>query len=297
MPAPDLERIKDYNETDYSTVWQGAEAAFSGRFESALAERLLSDAPGWFMDLGAGYGRLYPLYARPGRKVVMVDYAANLLEGAAAAYRGEPDVHFVAANAYHLPFRDRVFAAGISIRTFHHMASPQTFLDEVGRVLRGGAHFLLEYSNKRNLPRIARFGGRSLRRDHEEYAELLFGTHPALFAELASAAGLRVEQALGTGFFSRFATDGEGGVNAALSALESGADALLGSLAPMTFADLVCTDPAPGDAVGGELLDILGCPACRGALGDTDEGVRCESCGTAFRRSGRVLDLRHVGTT
>src|SRR5205085_6553252 len=145
----------------------------------------------WFVDVGAGYGRLYPLYARPDRRVVLVDYAVNLLE-VAAEKLGDADVAFVAANAYHLPFRAGSFAAGISIRTFHHMAQPHQFLDELGRVLRRGAHAVLEYSNKRNLLRMARYGPSSLRRDHEHWGELLFGTHPDHLRQLASSAGFDV---------------------------------------------------------------------------------------------------------
>jgi len=153
--------IKDYTGRDYRTVWHGPRAAFDDRFEGKLIAELLPSEPGWFVDVGAGYGRLYPLYARPDRRVVLVDYAVNLLEVAAETYSGQDGLYFVAANAYHLPFRAGSFDAGLSNRTFHHMAHPQAFLDELGRVLRSGAHAVLEYSNKRNLLRVVRYGDRA----------------------------------------------------------------------------------------------------------------------------------------
>lgn len=300
MSAPSREVIKDYNERDYRTVWaHGARSDFEDRFETALLERLLSSDPGWLIDLGAGYGRLYPIYARPDRAIVMVDYAVNLLEIAADTYGDRPDVHFVAANAYHLPFRQETFAVGLSNRTFHHMAHPELFLEELARVMTPGSHVAIEYSNKRNVLRVMRYGRRSLREDHEHYGELLFGTHPRLFSRLARSAGFEVGDTYGTGFFSRFLFERTKRAFRPLAAAETVADASLGrlDLAPMHFVDLRRENgagPAPR-ASDGSLLEILQCPACAGDLAEAEGGLSCRSCERQFPRIGAVLDLRHVG--
>jgi ubiquinone/menaquinone biosynthesis C-methylase UbiE len=298
---PGLERIADYNERDYRTVWaRGPRADFEDHFESRLIRALLSPEPGWMIDLGAGYGRLSPLYARPDRTVVMVDYAVNLLEIAAEDLGARPDVHFIAANAYHLPFRSAVFAVGLSHRTFHHMAHPALFFGELGRVIRPNGSVLLEYSNKRNLLRIARFGRPSLHIDHEEYSPNLFGTHPQLFAQLADSAGFTVASTAGTGFFSRLLGEGERwrGLIPLLTRLEAAADATLGraGLAPIHLAAL--KKSGEGVTVSDEpasLRDILQCPACGGELTDAAGGLDCRSCGRRFEQRGRILDLRHRG--
>ncbi|HST18944.1 MAG TPA: class I SAM-dependent methyltransferase [Gaiellaceae bacterium] len=300
MSAPSREVIKDYNERDYRTVWaHGARSDFEDHFETALLERLLSSDPGWLIDLGAGYGRLYPIYAKPDRAIVMVDYAVNLLEIAAETYRDQPGVHFVAANAYHLPFRPATFSVGLSNRTFHHMAHPELFLDELARVMRAQSHVALEYSNKRNALRVMRYGRRSLREDHEHYGQLLYGTHPRLFARLAESAGFEVGDRYGTGFFSRFLFERTKRAFRPLAAAETVADASLGrlDLAPMHFVDLRRqngVEPAP-PAPPGPLADILQCPACAGDLEGTDSGLACRSCELEFPRIGPVLDLRYVG--
>jgi SAM-dependent methyltransferase len=288
------EVIKDYTGRDYRTVWHGPRAAFDDRFEGRLIRELLPSEPGWFVDVGAGYGRLYPVYARPDRRVVLVDYAVNLLEAAAESHAAKDGVYFVAANAYHLPFRPGSFDAGISIRTFHHMASPQDFLAELGRVLRRGAHALLEYSNKRNVLRMARRGRSSLRRDHEEYGDLLFGTHPGYLRELASSAGFGIGRTAGTGFFTRFVTERTQKAAGALGALESVADRLLGGLdlAPVSFAELVKrSGEAREPAVG--LAEILQCPACGGAVAENEGGMTCEACARTYPRVGAVYDFKH----
>ena len=300
MSAPSREVIKDYNERDYRTVWaHGARSDFEDQFETALLERLLSSDPGWLIDLGAGYGRLYPIYARPDRAVVMVDYAVNLLEIAAETYGDQPNVHFIAANAYHLPFRTSVFSVGLSNRTFHHMAHPELFLEELARVMRPDSHVALEYSNKRNALRVMRYGRRSLREDHEHYGQLLYGTHPRTFSRLAESAGFEVGDTYGTGFFSRFLFERAKRAYRPLAAAESVADASLGrlDLAPMHFVDLRRqngVEPAPEAGIE-SLAEILQCPVCAGDLAEADGGLACLACEQQFPRVGPVLDLRHVG--
>jgi ubiquinone/menaquinone biosynthesis C-methylase UbiE len=125
------ERIHDYNGRDYRTVWKHGRARFEDFFESSLAKKLLPKYPGWFVDIGGGYGRSYPLYKRNDRKVVIVDYAMNLLEIASETYKDDKNIFFVAADAYHLPFKNDIFNGGISIRVMHHMNLPEKFLAEI----------------------------------------------------------------------------------------------------------------------------------------------------------------------
>jgi hypothetical protein len=156
----------------------------------------------------------------------------------------------------------------------------------------------LEYSNKRNALRLLRYGRRSLREDHEHYGELLFGTHPRLFSQLAASAGFEVRASYGTGFFSRLLDDRTKAAYGALAAAERLADAALGKfeLAPMHFVDLrrLGTAAAPPPTQP-SLTDILQCPACGGALRDGSGGVECAACERQFARTGKVLDLRYVG--
>ena len=201
------EVLKDYTGRDYRTVWQKPEAKFEDRFEEKIIEQMMPTKLGWFIDVGGGYGRLCPQYTREGRKVVLVDYATNLLDMAAREYGMNKDIFFIAANAYHLPFQDEVFDAAITIRTFHHMNLPLKFFQEFSRVLRSRSEVLFEYSNKRNILRILKNPRRSLRKDHEDLADWQFGTHPAYLRDIAKEAGFEVERTVGTAFFPRFLTE------------------------------------------------------------------------------------------
>ena len=289
------EVLKDYTERDYRTVWQKPRAKFEDRFQGKIVAQMMPAKLGWFVDIGGGYGRLYPEYAREGRKVVLVDYATNLLDMAEKEYRMKKDIFFIAANAYHLPFKDEVFDAGITIRTFHHMNLPKQFFREFSRVLQPRSEVLFEYSNKRNLLRILKKGRQSLRKDHEEYAEWQFGTHPAYLKDIAKEVELEVEKTMGTAFFPRYLTERTLFLEPLLSVLETIFDLTLGRLgfAPMNFARLwKNSGTAITESPGSELSDILKCPACRGDVEAINEGFKCISCARLFPKNGKVIDFR-----
>jgi len=299
--------IRDYSRQDYREFWRGPSKSILQKAENKIIRELLPSTPGWFVEVGAGYGRLIPTYFRSDRKVVLVDYATNLLEIAAQTHHHE-NIHFVAANAYYLPFRNDVFRSGLSVRTFHHMKSPRAFLHELARILRPGEEALINYANKRNVFRIFKHGLRSLHHDHEPYKEMLFGTHPAYFIELSAQEGLYIQRTRGTGFFIQI-------VNAAgfldhflekmpfltlpVSICEAMADRSLGRLgfAPFNFAllrkDEGARIPSPRAGEEPELVDILACPRCRSrSLVDHKTGFTCSDCKTTFPRKGKILDFR-----
>lgn len=298
--------VRDYNEDDYREFWQGSSRSILDRLEQRLLARLLPDARGWFLDLGAGFGRLAPVYSIPGRRAVLVDYAVNLLEMAARDGAGSgdgDDRHFVAANAYKLPFRDGVFDAGLCVRVFHHINAPESFLGEFSRVFRGGSQAVLSYSNKRNLLRMVGKGRTAFVRDHEAFDDMLFGTHPRHFRALAEGAGFTVRATEGVGFLDQMVRNvpaldrliaGNRGVRAVVEVLEIVASLTLGRLgvAPIHLSRLEKRQ-APGAPPGAGLMDILACPRCRHPALEEGQGeIVCPSCARAFPKLGRILDLR-----
>jgi len=291
-----IETINDYNGRDYRTVWKHPRAVFEDKFEGGITRSLLTEKPGWFIDIGAGYGRVYPLFKKQGRKVVLLDYAMNLLEMAAKEYGDDEDVYFVAANAYHLPFKDEVFDGGISIRVFHHMNLPDKFMKEFGRIMRGGAEVIVEYANKRNFFRLFRRGRKSLQKDHEEYEPLHYGTHPAYFEGIANDAGFQIKRVLGTGFFPRFLEEKTFFLMPILSAAEKLFDSTLGrhDLGPLHFADVKKIGEENKNAPASKIDDILQCPACGGKLDlNISEAINCIECKRTFPKNGKILDLRY----
>lgn len=286
--------IRDYNQEDYPNFWKGPAKLFLHKMECKILYKMLSEQPGWFIDVGCGYGRLLPLYMKPNRKIVMVDYAINLLETCATTYHYE-NIYYIVANAYRLPFNNNSFDAGISVRTFHHMKSPQVFLNEFGRIMRFGADVVLEYSNKRSLFRLFKYGLRCFRHDHEEYDDLLFGTHPAYLADISRKAGFRILSNYGTGFFDRLLNKFPK-FDLPVMGIEIIFDLFFGpvALAPLNFVKLQKAAGTYETVQYEKLTDILMCPVCGGSMIDVgNAGVECEECKRLFPKKNSILDLRY----
>lgn len=292
MTQTQPEILKNYSGRDYRSVWQHPRAQFEDFFEGNIIKKLMPTEGGWFLDLGSGYGRTYPLYKKAGRKVVMVDYALNLLQMAEEKYAGEENLYLIAANAYRLPFRDHVFSAGVSIRVFHHMNLPQNFLQECARVFQGGGQMLMEYSNKRNLWRLLKQGKKALQKNHEEYAELQYGTHPEFFQEISQSADFTVTQNQGTGFFPRFISERTRKLSPVLNILENIFDPTLGQaqLAPMHFSRL--SKSGKKSARFDDFFALLVCPLCRGELENHPGKMKCIACEKSFAKLGKIIDFR-----
>jgi SAM-dependent methyltransferase len=104
---------------------------------------------GRVLDLDCGYGHSSIILAGRGFEVVGVDGSPELIasaEAAAVAARGV--LHFQAADRFHLPFPDGWFDAAFWLAGYGYLptrSSRRAALDEIHRVLRGGAPLVLSY--------------------------------------------------------------------------------------------------------------------------------------------------------
>jgi SAM-dependent methyltransferase len=306
--------IIDYNGDDYRGYWHGPGRHIVNRIETDAIARLCRPSRGWFIDLGCGYGRLLPCYAAKVERVVMVDYAVNNLRLAAARARHLPDVHFVAADAYRLPFRPGVFEGGVCVRLFHHIKDPAMFLHEVGRVMADNGFMTMSYVNSRNLPRLLRWGFDGARGGHRKLSSMMYATSPAIFRRLARGLGFTPIKIRGTGFIDQVLNKEEAGrrldamidtcpaVGKVLEIAEVAANWVLGSVefVPLQFVRM------RKDQVGGHVpsapprtfLETLQCVACGGSLRANDRrDLECTSCGTVVPNRDGIYDFRPADST
>lgn len=95
------------------------------------------------LDLGCGNGRLLKVLDPKRIDYIGVDVAEKLIE---IAKRDYPGIKFQLVDPFYLPFPDNYFDKVFSIRTFHHLPSPELrikFLKEVKRVLKPEGKFIL----------------------------------------------------------------------------------------------------------------------------------------------------------
>jgi ubiquinone/menaquinone biosynthesis C-methylase UbiE len=186
-------RVCDYEGSQYRTdFWEGQGRQYEDLVERQVMTRLLPRGGRRLMEVGAAYGRLVPLYASFDR-VVLLDYSFSQLQDARRQY-GDERFLYVAANAYHMPFKPGVFDAVTMVRVLHHFENVPGVLSAIRRTMSPGGTFLLEFANKRNLKAILRYMvGRQPWNPHDltpvEFVELNFNFHPIYIAHELYRAG------------------------------------------------------------------------------------------------------------
>ncbi len=147
--------ITNYNDTEYEADFWGSRQ-YEDLIEKDVLQKLLSKNYNSFLDLGAGFGRLAPVYKDRSKKATLLDYSDKLLVSAKEKLGKNKNLNFVQGSFYELPFDNDTFDGGCSVRVMHHVEDPDTFFKELNRVLKKDAEFILEVANKRNWLEIVR---------------------------------------------------------------------------------------------------------------------------------------------
>ena len=152
---PDVANYDLHPDYHYSAYWDGREYehkaelyAISGLLKKAKRNRKM----GSILDLGAGFGRLFPGYCKHFDKIVLGDYSTKELQDALNYIKSfscpKRQVNMYALNAYFLPFKTHTFDFVISVRVIHHIERVSHYLREVYRVIQPQGCFVLEVANK-----------------------------------------------------------------------------------------------------------------------------------------------------
>lgn len=195
----------DYEETDYrSFFWEGKGREYEDLAERIAIRRLLPPPGGRLIEIGAGFGRLVPLYTGH-KQVVLFDYSRSGLEDARRQY-GDDGFLYVAGYVEHMPFAPGVFDTALMVRVLHHLDDAPGALVAIRQILRQGGAFVLEYSNKRNLKAIARWllGRQSWNPFAFEPARahaLYYHFHPHYVKKHLLGAGFRPQRTLAVSYF------------------------------------------------------------------------------------------------
>lgn len=159
-----MPQVCDYQGTDYKkNFWEEADRRYEEAAEKMVLAKLLPQSGQSIIDLGAGFGRLTPIYAPRFQKVVVFDYAQDLLDQARAELPAQVGpanfrkIEFKQGDIYHLPFPDQSFAVAVSVRVFHHLEDLPAALAEIKRILKPGGLGIFEFANKRNFLEILRW--------------------------------------------------------------------------------------------------------------------------------------------
>lgn len=283
-----------YEGVEYAQFWTGLQKCNLDTLEHTIVRHLLPVSGRRVLDVGCGYGRLSDCYEGRFQQVIMVDGSMSLLHQ--AVEKTERKAVYVAADAYHLPFRAASFDAVLMIRVFHHMQDSQACLLELHRVLCHRGRFVFSYLNKHNMLRVIRWLiGRN--KDHPFATEpsgqgtTFISHHPRAVQKLLDETGFSQQQYYGIGVVDRFAH---------LTGTGNPWTALGECLAPfLAWSGLAPWMLCGADAGGGpELLavpgigDLLQCPSCGGSLCDEKDAYRCIACRKHYPIVDGIIDLR-----
>lgn len=291
-------KICSYEDSDYQrSFWDQGGRAYEDQAEAVALKRLLPPGGKLLLELGAGAGRNSPRY-QGFERVILLDYSLTQLQHAQARLGDSARYSYVAADVYRLPFVGGLFDAATMIRVLHHMASAPQALQQVRRVLKPDAVFILEFANKHNLKAILRYWFKQqswnpFTVEPIEFAALNFDFHPQAVRNWLIQANFGVERFLTVShfrmdLFKRLLP---------LSLLVS-LDSLLQwtgdwwQLSPSVFARCL----AQGETPLAEPGRFFCCLKCQSSLlSERAEYLECQACGARWPIRGGIYDFRGEG--
>ncbi len=295
-----MPQISDYDKYkyDYTRYWQDdkVERSYEHRAEEIALAKLLPKKCDWFCDLGAGFGRLFPIYKNRAKNIILADYS---IEGLKKFLPNNSNVYRIALNAYHLPFRDDSMDCLMSIRLIHHIVEPKIFVAELGRVIGSGGNLVLEFANKKHfLAQIRYLLGRRKINPFNEKPEkhgddLFYNFHPKHIEKLLREIGFRVRKSLSVSNFRHQIFKEL--PRQALLGLENISQSLL---SPIAFGPSIFLQAEKRADLGFKIQDlrkiedILCCPKCKGELKFGKNKIDCVKCGLEFQIIDSIYDFR-----
>ena len=291
--------VCDYEGSLYRTEFWGQGREYEDAVERVALRALLPPTGRCLIEIGAGYGRLVPLYAGYDN-VVLFDYALSQLRQAQESWgdagpEGHPRYIYVAGDFHRLPFAPGIFDTVTMVRTLHHAAHASAVLQGVSDALAPDGALVLEFANKRHLKAILRFLLRRqawspFDREPVEFVKLNYDFHPAWVRERLARAKLRVRKRRTVSHFRvallkrRVPT----GLLVALDRMLQPTGALW-QLSPSVF--VRCS--APADKRAAAPGAFFRCTVCGSTmLAEEGAALGCADCGAQFARRDGIYDFR-----
>jgi len=291
--------ICNYEGSDYqASFWDKGGREYEDRTEAIALKRLLPKSGRLLLELGAGAGRNTPRYTGFDR-IVLLDYSRTQLEQAQARLGRSDKYIYVAADAYRLPFIDRLFDAATMIRTLHHMADAPKALGQVRNVLGSGGIFILEFANKLNLKAVLRYLlGRQkwspFTPEPVEFVKLNFDFHPRAIRNWLKDLGFTIEKTLTlshfrVGILKRIVPTG---ILVFLDSIFQWTGAWW-QLSPSVFVKAKAEGGAQKNEIPANPLLFFKCPRCGySPLIEKKEYLECSSCKKRWAVKDGIYDFR-----
>lgn len=145
-----------YDTYDYPAYWQGRD--YEHRSEEIAIKKLLLKVPKveTVLEIGAGFGRLAPLYLYRSKKIILSDPSSKLLSIARKKYEKLKKIKTLHSGIENLPKKIKKGSVDlvVMVRVLHHIENIDEAFQTINKVLSPGGYFILEFANKSHLKAI-----------------------------------------------------------------------------------------------------------------------------------------------
>lgn len=307
-----MNKIADYDtyDYDYSTYWSKRE--YENKAELLLLDKMFADSSGeWFLDIGGSFGRISSVYSTRFSKPIIIDYSLKTLQRNYKDLKKRyPNIELVAANAYHLPFKNHSFDGAIMVRVLHHIEKPKQCIKEIYRVLNNEGIYIQEFANKLHIKAVVRailtlnfsvFDNKPYQQPNKKNYEgavkdskVIFLNYPLKYIkELLTDIGFRIATVSGCSFLRLNALKRIFSINFLLFWEKIFQKTLSWTnISPSIFIKAIKTEDTINNKAGSKLTDLLVCPKCQGNLLFKSTLATCSNCKSTYNKKENIWDFR-----
>lgn len=139
-----------YDTYNYPSYWKSRE--YEHKAEELALNVLLEKIPKTdaVCEIGAGFGRLVPIYVPYAKRVIVSDPSARLLSAAQKRFSNETKIKFVQSTLTNLPshIRPGSLDLAILVRVLHHIENLEGAIDILCKLVKKDGFLILEFANK-----------------------------------------------------------------------------------------------------------------------------------------------------
>lgn len=301
----------DFFDYDYAQYWKVRQ--YEDCAEKHLLEKIFSDKKGkWFIDIGGSYGRLTPTYYNSYTNPIVLDYSLKTLQKNHSTIKKQfPNIEMIAANAYHMPFKENMFDGGLMVRVLHHISEPVVYFNELKRIMHNDSSYVQEFANKVNLKASLRaifhlnfkfFSKEPYQQPTSKNFEgtetgqeaIFFNYHPSFVSGTLSNVGFEIQNKYGCSYL-RFPALKKLLGDQNMLKIEYFLQKLLktSNIPPsIVFETKLKKVHEDMEIKTSELKDILVCPKCFGELSFKENSAHCKCCNKTYVKSENIWDFR-----
>lgn len=156
------EVVRSFEADRYSTL----HGKIRYELQNEMAFELLKETDDPILEIAGGSGRFSRQFVKQGRELCVIDASWNMIKSNRdQLLKQQGNASFVQGTAEKLPFKPESFSTVFCVDMFSHIENPQPVILEMSRVLKGGGHLVINFTNKSSLMGLgASFVSNPLRR-------------------------------------------------------------------------------------------------------------------------------------